>query len=115
VLRIPLLTGRNFTRADASRNVVLLNETASRKFFSAENPVGKAIDSNDKKWEVVGIAKDTYITDLDAIQPTLYWPITGSFGVPELLADSGAAVKRSSHSYRPPAGAQRPPHLHTTK
>jgi putative ABC transport system permease protein len=94
VLGIPLIAGRNFTRDDVARNVVLLNETAAHSLWGAENPTGKTIDSNEKKWEVVGVVRDAYTTDLGMIQPTIYWPMTGSFGVPQLLiADSSATTK----------------------
>lgn len=94
VLGIPIVAGRNFTRGDSSRQVVLLNETAARRFWGSDRPVGKAIESNEKQWEVVGVVKDAYTTDLNTIQPAMYWPMTGTFGVPQLLiADSSPAVR----------------------
>ena len=94
VLGIPLVAGRSFTRDDRGRNVVLLNETAAHRFWGAESPVGKTIDSNGKTWEVAGVVKDAYTTDLNTIEPTMYWLMTGRFGVPQLLiADAGPVVK----------------------
>jgi predicted permease len=95
VLGIPIAAGRNFTRDDTSRRAVLLNQTAARRFFGEENAVGKAIASGDKTWDVVGVVKDAYTTDLSTIPPMLYWPVTGAFGVPQLLvADGGNAAVR---------------------
>jgi predicted permease len=85
VLGIPIVAGRSFTRDDSGRKVAMLNQTAARRFFGRENPVGKTIESNRKTWEIVGVAKDAYITDLAEIQPAMYWPMMGGFGVPELL------------------------------
>jgi predicted permease len=94
VLGIPVVAGRNFTRDDAARKVVLLNQTAARQFFDAVSPVGRTIESNQKTWEVAGVVKDAYTTDLNTIQPTMYWPMTGSFGIPQVLvADSGAGAR----------------------
>ena len=93
-LGIPLVAGRNFALADASRNVALLNETVARRLFGTASAVGKTIESNDKTWEIVGVVKDAYTTDLSAIQPTLYWPENGSFGIPQILiADANPAVR----------------------
>jgi predicted permease len=91
VLGIPVVAGRNFTRADSGRDVVMLNETAARTLWGAENAVGKTIESNRKTWEVVGIVKDAYTTDFSTIGPMMYWPLTGRFGVPQLLISNTTA------------------------
>jgi putative ABC transport system permease protein len=94
VLGIPIVAGRNFTRADAGRDVVLLNETAARSLWGTENAVGKTIDSNRKAWEVIGIVKDVYTTDFNTIGPTMYWPMIGRFGLPQLLIAGSTAEVR---------------------
>jgi predicted permease len=81
-LGIPIVAGRNFTAEDAGRPVALLNQTAARRFWPGENPVGKTLASNGRT--VVGVVKDAYTTDLNAIEPTLYQPISGR-GVPVLV------------------------------
>ena len=85
VLGIQLLAGRNFTPADTGRRVVLINETCARRFFGARNPVGSTIESNANTWEVIGLVQDAYTTDLSVINPTIYWPVNGRFGVPLVL------------------------------
>jgi predicted permease len=81
-LGIPIVAGRNFTAEDAGHPVALLNQTAARRFWPGENPVGKVIASNGRT--VVGVVKDAYTTDLNAIDPTMYQPISGG-GVPVLV------------------------------
>jgi predicted permease len=94
VLGIPIVAGRNFTNGDTGRQVVLLNQTAARQLWGGQEAVGKTLESIYKTWEVAGVVKDAYTSDLNAIDPTLYWPITGSFGVPQLLlGDSSAAAR----------------------
>jgi putative ABC transport system permease protein len=102
VLRIPVLAGRTFIAGDKDRQVVLLNETAARQWWPdqggpgqggpGQGAVGKTIASNNKTWEVVGVVKDVYSSGLDAINPTMYWPVGG--GIPQLLlGDSSAGAK----------------------
>jgi len=95
VLGIPLVAGRNFTREDLGRLVVLLNETGARRLWGAQSAVGKTIASNQKTWEVVGVVKDAYTTDLNAIPPMMYWPMNGKFGVPQVLIGSAGAAERA--------------------
>ncbi|MGZ6126297.1 MAG: ABC transporter permease, partial [Myxococcales bacterium] len=40
VMRIPLLHGRFFAEADRDRNVIVIDETMARRYFSNEDPVG---------------------------------------------------------------------------
>jgi hypothetical protein len=92
VLGIPLVDGRNFVREDAARDVVLLNQTAAARIFPGAGAVGKVIVSG-KNWEVAGVVKDAYTTGFDTVEPTVYFPVTGRFGVPQLLlGDSSPAT-----------------------
>jgi predicted permease len=84
VLAIPIVEGRNFTRDDAGRNVILLNQTAARRLFGSTSPVGKLLYSG-KDFEVVGVVKDAYTTSLDTIEPTMYRPLDGRDGIPQLM------------------------------
>ncbi|HJZ99317.1 MAG TPA: ABC transporter permease [Candidatus Solibacter sp.] len=90
VLTIPVVAGRNFTRPDAERRVVLLNQTAAARFFAGMDPIGKRIISG-KDYEVVGVVKDAYTTSLDGVEPTVYFPYSSHSGVPQLLV-SGATL-----------------------
>src|SRR5260370_34364399 len=82
VLGIPVVEGRNFTREDAGRNVVLINQTAALRFWSGASPVGKMAFSNNKTLAVIGVVKDAYTTTLTRIEPAMYSPIAGNSGVP---------------------------------
>jgi predicted permease len=63
-LKIPLLSGRNFTDADQlhSRPVAIINESMARALFPNENPIGHRIggtDANNRGWmEIVGVIPD---------------------------------------------------------
>jgi predicted permease len=63
-LRIRLLAGRNFTRADLETfaDVAIINQTFSHRFFPHLNPVGRIFRMNGmpgkKAFEVVGLIED---------------------------------------------------------
>jgi putative ABC transport system permease protein len=60
-MRLPLLRGRNIQPSDDMHapGVVVINEHAARRYWPAEDPIGKRIAVGDGKWlTIVGIAKD---------------------------------------------------------
>ena len=78
-LRIPLLAGRGFTSADrlASPKVVMINETAARRFWPSESPIGKPIGVGQggfgERAEVIGIVGDVRYGQMDEPpQPDVY-------------------------------------------
>ena len=101
-LRIPIVAGRGFTPNDAGRNVVLVNEAAVRIHWAGANPVGKTLYSNGQSLEVVGVVKDAYLSDLNEISGTMFWPMAGEFGPPILFARdrSSAAIERLTAAIR---------------
>lgn len=89
VLGIPVIEGRNFTRVDSTRQVGLLNQTAVNRFFHGASPIGKVVLPGRGQYEVIGVVKDAYTTSLGGVEPTMYYPINGQDGIPQLLvADS---------------------------
>jgi putative ABC transport system permease protein len=73
-LRISILRGRGFTAEDraGTKRVAILNETAARRFFPNEDPVGQRINLGEYRitpgaeWaEVVGVAGDVKYLSLD--------------------------------------------------
>jgi predicted permease len=84
-LGIPLLTGRIFTDRDDVKapKVAIINETAARKFFGKENPVGTHFGMQTEtraEYEVVGIVHDTKYNSLrEDAPPTVYFPYTQRF------------------------------------
>ncbi len=84
-LSIPLLKGRAFTERDTAESpgVVVISESAARRFFAGRDPLGRRIsfdrDRNERPiWlEVVGVAGDVKQQQLgDETQPTIYMPYT---------------------------------------
>ncbi len=78
-MRVPLLRGRWFTEADRrdSPKVVLVSETAARRFWPGEDPIGKPIgvgqNGFDKNVEVIGVVGDVRYRQIDELpQPEVY-------------------------------------------
>jgi putative ABC transport system permease protein len=67
VLRIPLRSGRLLDPADRKgvAGAVLINESAARKYFAGENPVGRAVKINDGDRTVVGVVGDVHQSSLE--------------------------------------------------
>jgi predicted permease len=81
LLHIPLIRGRMFGPADGpgAPRVVLINESAARKYFAGENPVGKQVKvyqgGFDKGATVIGIVGDVRFGTVDsAASPDTYIP-----------------------------------------
>jgi hypothetical protein len=91
-LRIRLLAGRSFVPEDMGRDVVIINEAATKRWWPGERPVGKTILSNGRIREIVGVVSDTYTNDLSSIEAVLYFPLSGRFAAPSVVVhDRGAA------------------------
>jgi predicted permease len=86
-LQMPLLTGRDVTERDGrtAPKVAVINETAAKKYFGGENPVGRRFGSSIEQnhdMEVVGVVRDARYNSLrDAAPPTMYVPFTQSLPV----------------------------------
>ena len=78
------MTGRGLTEADnfAAPRVAVINEAAVRRFFPAENPLGRRFGSTvetSSQIEVVGVVRDAkYNSVRDDAPPTIYVPYTQS-------------------------------------
>jgi len=80
-LGIPLVAGREFTRADneTAGPVAVVNETMARQYWRGADPVGKRLRVNDRWTQVVGIAKNAKYRDLsDTARPFFYVPVRQS-------------------------------------
>jgi putative ABC transport system permease protein len=78
-LRVPLLRGRDLSEHDGAkdRRVALVNETLARRYWPADNPIGKHIllGRQTDPVEVVGVLGDLRNTGLAAdVQPEIYLP-----------------------------------------
>lgn len=88
MMGIPLLVGREFSRADTatSQKVAIINETAAKKFFPTRNPIGSrfAFGAGDVTLdiEVVGIVKDNkHASVREVIEPFVYLPYAQDKGL----------------------------------
>ena len=69
-MRIPIVSGRDFTRQDTADTmaVVLINETMAKRYFANEDPVGKRVSlvpGQSGPWlTIVGVVGDTRHTSL---------------------------------------------------
>lgn len=80
-LRMPLLAGRNFTRADmgSSHAVAIVNQSFARRFFPGLNPIGRAYleGVTAQPVEVVGLVEDSkYFSLREENRPTAFLPLT---------------------------------------
>jgi hypothetical protein len=58
-LGVPLLAGAEFTGADLSRRVVIINQTMARFYFPDENPVGRHVGfGSTSRYQIVGVVRD---------------------------------------------------------
>jgi predicted permease len=79
-MEMPLVSGRGFTERDnqTAPKVVIINETAARKYFPNENPLGLRFGQSVEQSgqiEIVGVLRDAkYNSVRDDIQPTMYVP-----------------------------------------
>ena len=77
-IQVPILLGRNFSDRDTatSPKVAIINETAAKKFFPDQNPIGQRFGSSVETtgdFEIVGVIRDMkYNSVRDEAPPTLY-------------------------------------------
>jgi predicted permease len=80
-LGIPLISGREFTRADneTARLVAVVNQTMVRQFWRGQDPVGKRMQLNGKWFQIVGVAQDSkYSSLLETAKPFFDVPMRQS-------------------------------------
>ncbi len=74
---IPLLSGREFTRADDEKGalVVVVNETMAKRYWSGKDPIGERVQVKGRWMRVVGVAKDSkYQSVRETPKPFFYVP-----------------------------------------
>jgi predicted permease len=77
VLRIPIVSGRNFSRGDAGHNAIIVNEALARKFWPGRSAVGQAVTAARGPGEVIGVVRDAQVSGLGPVEPTLFLPFNG--------------------------------------
>jgi predicted permease len=80
-MQIPILLGHEIDERDAARasGVAVVNEVFARRYFGADNPVGRHFllggDKTGRDFEIVGVSKTARLVSLkDEISPTVYTP-----------------------------------------
>jgi predicted permease len=79
---IPLLSGREFTRADDENAalVAVVNETMAAQFWKGKNPIGRRVQVRGRWMQVVGMAKDSkYQSMRETPKPFFYVPLRQDF------------------------------------
>jgi putative ABC transport system permease protein len=77
-LGIPLVSGRDFTRADdeGAPLVAIVNETMVAQYWRGENPVGKRLKVKDRWMQVAGVVKPAkYGNLMESQKPFFYVPL----------------------------------------
>jgi predicted permease len=81
VMGIPVLVGRGFTANENNMKapkVVIINDTAAKKYFPDQNPIGQRFGSSletSGQLEIVGVVRDAkYNSVRDPAPPTMYVP-----------------------------------------
>ncbi|NUQ27288.1 MAG: FtsX-like permease family protein [Acidobacteriaceae bacterium] len=71
VMKIPIVAGRAFTQQDAAspRAVAVITQSAAKKFFPGQNPIGKRFNTDDRPaqliwYEIVGVCADVHYSSL---------------------------------------------------
>ena len=80
-LGIPLVTGREFTRADDDRSapVAIVNEAMAAQYWRGDDPVGRRLQVNGRSTRVVGVARQAkYENLLETPKPFFYVPLRQS-------------------------------------
>jgi macrolide transport system ATP-binding/permease protein len=79
---IPLVSGREFTRADDKKAalVALVNETMAAQYWRGRNPIGERVQVKGRWMQVVGVAKDSkYQSVRETPKPFFYVPLRQNF------------------------------------
>jgi predicted permease len=79
---IPLMSGREFTRADDEKAalVAVVNETMAWRYWRGRNPIGERVQVKGRWMLVVGVAKDSKYESVREIpKPFFYVPLRQNF------------------------------------
>ncbi|HEY4951597.1 MAG TPA: ABC transporter permease [Candidatus Acidoferrales bacterium] len=83
-LGIPLLSGREFTRADDENaaRVAIVNQTMIARYWRGQNPIGQRLQVKGDWVQVVGVVKDSKYHSMDeAPRPFFYVPLRQYFAI----------------------------------
>ncbi|MEN6426943.1 MAG: ABC transporter permease [Phycisphaerales bacterium] len=105
-LGIPVRQGRVFNDMDCTpkAKVVMISETAARRFWADKDPVGESLfigGAQGRAYQIVGIVGDVKITDLTtASEPYLYLPFGQEFREMTLLVETQGKAELAAEPIR---------------
>src|SRR5712675_472249 len=79
---IPLVSGREFTRADDEKAslITIVNQTMAAQYWRGKNPIGQRVQVKGRWMQVVGVAKDSkYGSVREPPKPFFYVPLLQNF------------------------------------
>jgi macrolide transport system ATP-binding/permease protein len=79
---IPLVSGREFNRADDEKSVLvaIVNETMAAKYWRGRTPIGERVQVKGRWMQVVGVSKDSkYQSVRETPKPFFYVPLRQNF------------------------------------
>ncbi len=97
LMKIPLLSGRDFRATDVNPAVAIVNQSFARQYFNGEDPVGKWFDRVEPAGgrahiQVIGLIRDARSRD------RLRWPIRPTAYIPLATVDAAGVMKPSSRA-----------------
>src|SRR5258708_13512481 len=109
---IPLVSGREFTRADDEKAalVAVANETMAAQYWRSRNPIGERVQVKGRWMQVVGVAKDSkYETVRETPKVFFYVPLRHNFSrgadlfirTPLNAETMATALPRQGHTLNP--------------
>jgi putative ABC transport system permease protein len=116
LMHIPLLQGRNFTRADVAGSPsnaptgVLVNETFVREFLGTKPPLQNRISSLGGTAPIIGVVGDVRNSLTQPPRPLIYLPFKQSFEFQVVMRTRGndsalaAEIAAIAHKYDPQIG-----------
>jgi putative ABC transport system permease protein len=99
-VKMKLVKGRDFTEGDNAQaaDVVIINEELARRFFPAEDPVGKRLQlgAENTRWrEIAGVVADAKLGNPEVkVEPAIYAPLAQNTW-PNALRASSLVVRTS--------------------
>jgi predicted permease len=93
LLNIPIVRGRGFARNETS--VIIPTESAARRLWPGQDPIGRVIEDGERQFQVVGVARDAQVSHLGRSNETyLYFPAGPDQQLHEVLLVRAAASVR---------------------
>jgi predicted permease len=95
LMKIPILSGRDFTENDLSPDAAIVNQTFANIYFNGENSIGRSFETNrnnGRRSQIVGVVRDSRYDDIRGpIPPVVYLPFQSLDANGQARKASGAA------------------------